>query len=141
MIETFLYGKRYWYPHMKPNDIAIWERFIDMYPSAFDYVQYDVPCGSTPEFDTVVNEDTGGVADMLYKKRIDVVAFKGDHITVIELKPRAGAAAVGQVKLYLRLYKKDYSPPSEPDAAIITDSVLADVREYARDEGVLITVV
>lgn len=125
---------------MAPNDVAIWERYIEKNPEAFDFVQYDVPCGSTPEFDTTVNDNNGATANALYKKRIDVVGFKGEAISIVEVKPRAGASSVGQVKMYLRLYKKDYSPPTEPQAVIITDNEVADVREYAHEEGVSLEV-
>lgn len=140
-LETFSYEKRYWYPHMKPNDVAIWERFIANYPEAYDYCQYDVLVGSDPEFDTTVTPDTGGDEWKLYQKKIDVVGLKGEDITIIELKPKAGASAVGQIKMYRRLYIKDYSPAKAPDMVIITDEISPDTREFARDEGVKIIVV
>lgn len=139
--ESYPFEKRDYYPHMKPNDVLIWHAFIDKYPASFDFVQYDVPCGSGPQFDTLINEETGGHVEKLYKRKIDVVAFKGDEITIIEVKPRAGASAVGQVKMYRKLYIQDYSPPRYPDCVIITDEEIADVREYGRDEGVKLIVV
>ncbi len=33
------------YPHMKPEDIAVWERFINKNPGYFDTVDYDVHLG------------------------------------------------------------------------------------------------
>jgi hypothetical protein len=139
--EMFLYEKRYWYPHMMPEDVAIWERFIEKYPTAYDNCQYDVPVGSIPEFDVTVNAETNAGASRLYKKKIDVVAYKDASIDIIELKPKAGASAVGQVKLYKSLWKKEYSSPIEPRAIIITDAVSDDVREFAREEGVLFVIV
>lgn len=139
--ETFPYEKRYWYPHMKPNDVALWERFIYLYPDDYDFCQYDVLVGSDPDFDTTVSPDTGGDAWKLYQKKIDVVAFKGDRIDIIELKPRAGASAVGQVLMYKKLYIKDYTPPSRPRCIIITDDVKTDTLEFARENGVRIITV
>jgi hypothetical protein len=140
-MEKFKYEKRYKYPHMMPADVAIWEKFIDEEPSAYEEVEYDVGVGETPEFDTIVNEDSGNTADRLYRKKIDVVAHLGANIDIIELKPSAGASAVGQVKLYKSLYIKEYKPTTEPRAIIITDRVASDVREWARGEGVLFYVV
>ncbi len=139
--ESVAYEKRSWYAHMKPNDVAIWERFIDKYKDAYDYCQYDVLVGSDPDFDTTVTEDTGGDAWKLYQKKIDVVGLKGERIDIIELKPNAGASAVGQILMYRKLYKKDYSPPTQPGCVIITDSVKSDVSEFATENNVKIIVV
>ena len=141
MPETYTYEKRHWYPHMMPADVAIWERFIEKYPLHYDLVQYDVKVGSLPDFDTVVSPETGGDASALYKKKIDVVGFMGDDIDIIELKPRAGAPAVGQVKLYRKLYIKEFGVPYEPRCVLITDTEIGDVREFAEDEGVHLFVV
>ena len=139
--ESFPYELRSWYPHMKPNDKEIWDRFIVNNPSAYDYCQYDVLVGSDPAFDTTVTPETGGDAWKLYQKKIDVVGFKGERIDLIELKPRAGAAAIGQVLMYRKLYKKDYSPPTQPKCIIITDDVKTDTLEFAKEQGVSIIVV
>lgn len=139
--DNIPFEKRGYYPHMKPNDVAIWERFITAYPDNYDYCQYDVLVGSDPAFDTTVTPDTGGDAWKLYQKKIDVVGFKGERIDIIELKPSAGASAVGQVLMYKKLYKKDYTPPTEPRCIIITDKVNPDTSEFAEDSGVKVIVV
>lgn len=140
-METVPFEIRYWYPHMKPLDKAIWERFIRNYATVYHFCQYDVPVGDGPEFDTLVNEETGGHNEVLYKKKIDVVALKGEIIDIIELKPNATSSAVGQVKNYRRLYKRDYNPPVEPGAIIITDAASKDTLAFAEEEGVKIIIV
>jgi len=141
MPETFPYGKRTWYPHMKPYDISIWEAFMSEFPLMYDHVQYDVACGDGPQFDTLIDANTGGHAEMLYKKKIDVVAFKGAQIDIIELKPNASAASIGQVKMYRLLYIKDYNPPVTPKCIVITDNPTPNLGEFAHAEGVLLVVV
>jgi hypothetical protein len=126
---------------MKPADVAIWERFIRNNPSAYHFCQYDVPVGDGPEFDTLVSEETGGHQEMLYKKKIDVVAMKGENIDIIELKPNAGSSAVGQVKNYKRLYIRDYSPTVQLRCIIITDAASKDTLAFAGEEGVEVIIV
>lgn len=140
MPEKYTFGKRYNYPHMMPYDVAIWERFIEKNPDAYDFVSYDVKVGSTPAFDTVVNQDTGGHADNLYKRKIDVVGYKGDSIDIIELKPKAGTSAIGQVKGYTKLYTREYTPPVEVGAVLITDQMLPDMEFLSREEGVRLVI-
>lgn len=133
---TFPYEKRTWYPHMKPNDEAIWNRFLSEFPNAYDSVQYSVPCGRGAEFDTLITEETGAHDEYLYKRKIDAVGFKDDTVTIIELKPNAGSSAIGQVKMYRDLYIKDYSPVRFPNMLIITDRFDDDVAEFAAREGI-----
>lgn len=139
--EMFAYGKRYWYPHMKPYDIAIWEKFMEEFPDMYDYCQYDVPVGQVPPHALDAVSAEGGTAEMLYKRKIDVVAYKGDQIDIIELKPNAGMSAIGQVNGYRMLYIRDYSPSVTPKAIIITDSVDPDTAHVAHEQGVQIVVV
>lgn len=141
MPETYPFEKRHWYPHMMPYDVAIWERFIEQFPDAYDHVQYDVKVGTPPEFDTVVHAPTGGDAINLYKKKIDVVGYKGDQIDIIELKPHAGASALGQIHGYGILYKAEFSPPVEPKLIVITDQLMPDMGLLAHTMGVQLVVV
>lgn len=132
------YELRNKYPHMKPNDIAIWERFIRSNPTAYDEVQYDLAVGLLPPFDTVVAPETGGDDAKLYLRKIDVVGFIGDKIDIIEVKPNAGPAAIGQVKHNAFLYKNFVEKNSTPNAVIITDNYNTDVLLFAANQGVKI---
>ena len=141
MEEYFDYAIRYWYPHMAPADRTIWERFIKLYPKAYDKVQYDVKLGTIPDF---VKDHTDAVMQAeasLYQKKIDVIGYAGERIDIIELKPRAAFSAIGQVKGYVSLYLRDHTPPTTPNAVIITDALLPDVEHVASEQSVKIIVV
>ena len=137
---AFPYALRYHYPHMREEDKLIWERFIAKYPTEFDTVDYDVAVGSGPEFSTIVTEATGGDAARIYKKKIDVVAYKGDKVFIIELKPRADARAFGQVLGYEELYKRDIDPNAFIVTMVITDELIIDARMIAAKMGVILRV-
>jgi len=139
--EVFPFEKRYHYPHMKPADISIWERFIQEFPDMYERVQYSVPCGESAPFDTVIDVESGTHDEYLYKRKIDVVAFKGDEVDIIELKPRADAAAIGQVRMYQTLFLKDYKPVRVPKCIVITDELRPDIAEYAASQSVQMVVV
>ena len=125
---------------MKPGDISIWERFIRANPTAYDFVYYDFWVGSPPPFNPIVNDETEGSADGLYRRKIDVVAHRGSSIDIIELKPRAGMSAIGQVKGYVSLYVRDERPLTMPRAIIITDQLSDDVRHVSVEQRVIIIV-
>lgn len=141
MPEKYKYEKRSWYPHMMPYDVAIWEKFIEQFPDAYDFVSYDVKVGSLPDFDTTVSPDTGGKADDLYRRKIDVVGFKGDQIDIIEIGPNAGSNKLGQVVGYKTLYIKEYKPSVEPKAIVLTDALRPDMNFLAESMGVFMVVV
>lgn len=135
------YGKRYWYDHMGPQDQAIWERFIAAYPTAYETCQYDVAVGTPPQFDTTVNPATDGNIARLYMRKIDVVGFKPGAIDIIEVKPRAGMSAVGQVVGYRELYVRDHKPALLPKAVIVTDRSDPDLEQVAAAQGVRVVIV
>src|SRR5690349_2056741 len=107
MLDVFKYEKRYKYPHMKPADVAIWERFIEKNPDAYDTVQYDFNVGDAPPFNPLINGEEDLNQDALYRLKIDVVGKKGNIIDIIELKPKAGPSTIGQVKGYRTLCIRD----------------------------------
>jgi len=126
---------------MRPEDVAIWERFLLKFPDEYEEVAYDVLVGSPPPFDTnIINgEPTDDVR--LYKKKIDVVCYRDGVVDIIELKPRAGAGALGQVLGYVELYQRDIAPSPTPRAVLITDVERLDMRELAEKMRVVLIVV
>ena len=132
------YKKLNWYPHMMPADVAIWERFIDNFPYLYDSVEYDVHVGTVPAFVLEHDDKTMRGEIPLYKRKIDVVGHSELNLDIIELKPRAGMAAIGQIKGYTTLYERDMKPTKKPRGVIITDTADSDVKEIAKQEGIKI---
>lgn len=141
MEDSYPYEKRPWYPHMMPEDKAVWERYIDTHPGAFESCQYDVVVGSVPDFVKADPSADQASMERLYKKKIDVVAKSASAITIIELKPQCTGATIGQVKQYLHLYVRDMKPAEPPTAAVICGVANPDVIEFAEVEGVKVIVV
>lgn len=141
MIDFIAYGILSYYPHMAEADAIIWKRFISAYPNAFERVAYDVAVGAGAEFDTTVNPATGGNVGRLYQRRIDVVAQKDGNTYLIELKPRASTAAIGQVVGYKKLFDRDFAELAPVKMLIITDSLLPEMEFLAKDAGVEMSVI
>lgn len=141
MIDVFKYEKRGKYPHMKPADVAIWERFIEKYPDAYDTCQYDFNVGDPPPFDPMGDNGEDLNQDALYRLKIDVVGKKGKSIDLIELKPKAGPSTIGQIKGYRHLYKRDAEVKAPVNCIVITDKLMSNMEYIAKMEGVNIVVV
>ena len=135
------YEPRYKYPGMAPLDKAIWERFIEKNPLAFEKVAYHVPVGGGTEMNTVVNPETGGDVNKIYQRKIDCVGQNPGQLTVIEVKPRASTSAIGQVEGYGSLLARDYEFDERVRLVILTDELLPDVEFLAKEKGVTVLVV
>ena len=141
MRDIFKYEKRYKYPHMKPFDREIWERFIEKFPDAYDTCQYDFNVGDAPPFNPMGDNDEDLNQDALYRLKIDVIGHKNGKIDIIELKPKAGPSTIGQVKGYQHLYMRDEESKITPGLIIITDQLMPNMDFLAKQEGVKIIVV
>ena len=141
MRDIFKYEKRYKYPHMKPADVAIWERFIEKFPDAYETCQYDFNVGDAPPFNPMGDDGEDLNQDALYRLKIDVVGKKNGKIDIIELKPKAGPSTIGQVKGYRLLYMRDEVVNITPNMIIITDQLMPNMEFMAKEEGVKIIVV
>lgn len=141
MPQTYEYKKLNWYPHMGPADVVLWERFISQFPDAYDTVQYDVKIGTVPEFVAEHEDEAMRAQAPLYQRKIDVIGYKADQIDIIEVKPRGGLSAIGQVDGYRDIYMRDFSPPVMPKAILITDRTDVDTQHSAYAKDVQIVVV
>lgn len=141
MIDFFAYEKGYWYPHLKPRDIEIWERFILAYPDAYKMCQYDFGVGDIPDFIKNASSKEGQAMQELYRLKIDVLGYTDDHIDLIELKPDAGMSAVGQVLGYVELYKTEQTPKLTIMPTIITNVERLNVRSFCERMGVKLFIV
>lgn len=141
MRDMFKYELRAKYPHMKPRDIGIWERFVVKYPNAYQAVQYDFHVGDPPSFNPLYDDGTDKNQDALYRLKIDVVGFAGNDIDIIELKPSAGPSTIGQVKGYKTLYERDEAPKEPVNVVILTDVENPNMAYLCKSEGVKLIIV
>ena len=116
---------------MKPADVAIWERFVAKFPDEYDSVDYDVAVGTGQRHEGAAEIELVDGFELLTKKKIDVVGFKGQSVHIIEVKPNAGASALGQAKGYEILYRRDVDQISFLRTRLITDTVGADMPDLS----------
>lgn len=141
MVDLLKYEKRTDYAHMAPNDKAIWERFIEAYPTAYSQVQYDFRVGDPPPFNTIMDDGADWEQDKLYRKRIDVLGYTDNRIDVIELKPRAGTSTIGQVEAYRELLLRDEMPNYKIGMVIITDFLMPNMEYLCKQKGIQLIII
>jgi hypothetical protein len=135
------YGRLGSYAHMKPRDIAIWERFIDEYPDAFEKCEYDVFVGDPPAFNTLWDNDEDKNQDALYRLKIDVLGHSPGRMDIVEVKPEAGPGAIGQLEGYYKLFMRDMAAGATVGKVLVTDMERPNMRYLCEQAGVALFVV
>mgnify|MGYP001578618229 CR=1 FL=1 len=115
------------YPHLKPEDVAVWERFLSANPDFFDSVDYDFRVGEGAPAPENLAENMAADLKVLTQKQIDVVGYKNDVVWIVELKPKADMRALGQVISYEILYKKQEGEQITTKKAVIAGGIENDL--------------
>jgi hypothetical protein len=116
------------YPHMMPEDVIIWERFIRNGQFLPDDVWFDVKVGIGLPVPSGQPDWMKRMVEYNYKKRIDMVWRVGLDYWVVEAKPFAGIVALGQVIFYSEAFADRFRPNYPVKRAVITDVIDADVK-------------
>lgn len=114
------YELRYKYPHLIGEDSQIWSRFVLAYPEFFDTISYDVKVGAGAKTFTIPDKKSQLYWSELTKKRIDVVAYKSDVVTIVEIKKRVGLYTLGQILGYKFLFLRE-----NPDIKIVNVLIIS----------------
>jgi hypothetical protein len=137
-LRLFPYGTLAKYPHMKPEDVAVWERFIKQNPKFFDTCAYDVAIGEgapqNPEHPAEIQYD----GKVLTQKKVDIVAFQGSLVYLIEVKPVADMRALGQILVYAKLFAHDYITLGAAQKMIICGEVERELEPLFADHDIII---
>lgn len=127
--------------HMLPQDIRIWDRFLLAFEKEYDRFDYDVRVGPLPPNLPDLPPNLQPLVDALYRLRIDVVAWKGDQPTIIEVKPNAGLSCLGQLLTYNYFWRKEKKSRKKPILMAVTDNARPYMPELFQEFGIRFTVV
>ncbi len=148
------------YPHMGPMEAQIWHKFLATTDLKIININYDVRVGTgavpkdiMDEYQRRLELYNKGLATLDYVKeyesiiksitaltqlRIDVVAETPDEIFIIEVKPRAGRSALGQLESYHFWYLKQFSPTKPVRLAVVCIDVDRNVEPIFIQRGIRI---
>lgn len=126
---------------MFPYDKAVWERFLDKYGSMYEGFYYDVICGKEaqmyPRWDMPYQKD----AWVLSQLRIDAIGERAESTDIIEVKPRANMASIGQLLTYKEHYLKDYNPSKPVRMLLVAGDIDPNVIPLTEKQGIVYIVV
>lgn len=125
---------------MKPEDIAVWERFIKRAPTYFERVDYDVAVGKgapqNPNHPANIQAD----GKILTQKKVDVVAYIGDLVYVVEVGPIADMRKLGQILTYYKLYTTDHPEHSQVFKMVVCGELEREVSPLFAENEIMLEV-
>jgi hypothetical protein len=92
------------YKHMLPQEVKIWDAFIDRFGLPVGEVSYDVHLGEGAAVDPDWPSWMKTMVRALSTHRVDVAVERPDEVLIIEIKKYAGMSAVGQLVGYEALW-------------------------------------
>ncbi len=117
------------YPHMMPEEIPIWERFLLKHGSDYNTFTYDVRVGTPVIVPPEVPANIKGDAQTLSLKRIDAIGWKLGKPTIIEVKKIIGFTTLGQAIAYPIMFAKTAKRRELPDILIVAENITPDMHE------------
>jgi len=122
------------YPHMSPEDVEVWERYLEQHASEWSWFAYDVRVGDGIPVPPGTPENLARMWHALTQKRIDVVGERNGRIWVIEVKPRCGLSAFGQAMGYRELYRRGFGV--RPGAMVVCEWSDPDAKRLCLNYGI-----
>lgn len=136
MPGKFNYEYRHKYPHLIGEDTEVWNRFILKYPKKFDTVDYDVKVGRGADTTPIEEQTSKDYWANLTKKRIDVIGYKNNFVTIVEVKKRASLFTLGQILGYRYLYLKEFPELHVVKTLILCDTISQDDKDVLFNYGI-----
>ena len=138
--RVYPFKKQAKYPHMKPEDVAVWERFIDQNPEYFLECEYDVAVGEgapqNPEHADNIQYD----GKILTQKKLDVVGYRNEDIVLVEVKPVANMRGLGQILTYEKFFNATYPQTLPVRKMIVCGSVERELDAMFKEHDIIIKV-
>lgn len=111
------------YPHLSKADKRIWLDFIQVKPAFFHHPVFDLRVGLGPDIPEGIEEPWRSMALDLGRRRVDVFAWRDDQACLIEIKPKPGTTAIGQLITYKTLYFASNPIATDPRLYILCDRI------------------
>lgn len=129
------------YTHLLPQEVRIWDRFLANPPWDIISVVYDLHVGRGAPIDPAWPEFMVRQVQAVTRKRMDAVVRVPEATYIVEIKPRAGMSALGQLIAYRQLFLSEHQPVGELRLACVCERIEADMQAVFRRNEIELYVV
>ncbi|MGH9402857.1 MAG: hypothetical protein ACRD2P_12205 [Terriglobia bacterium] len=120
-LAKIMQADRLTFPGMLPREILIFKNWLAMHETEYDKFDYNVRIGAGVDPGAVWPDYVRQQAIANSQLRIDAIAWKAEQPTIIEVKDRAGASAIGQIVTYEAVWLKDNAGSPAPKLLLVTN--------------------
>lgn len=121
---------------MARQDVAIWRRFLRHDHPQIVSVAYDVRVGQERVLPDNTEPEFVSMWATLTKKRVDAVVETPLQLWIIEVKPVASMAALGQALTYALLYRREFAAKKPVVPVVVCDHLDVDLPPVYKTLGV-----
>jgi len=118
------------YPHLLPESIELWEQYLTDHKHEYSLIEYDVRVGTGRDPGTHYSDTMRQMGIDLSQRRIDAVGHRTGEIDIIEIAPRAGIKAVGQMQIYPLLYMQTFHPIQKLNCVLVARELSGDIENF-----------
>lgn len=136
-----LQAERLSYPGMLPRECLIYKNWLAVYGGRYDNFDYNSRIGPGYDPGPAWPEEMRRMAIANSQKRIDVVAWSGLIPTLIEVKDRAGASAIGQLMTYFPLWNADHPDLTRCSMMLVSNRAQPGIDVACKYHGVELVLV
>lgn len=124
-------------PHMLPQDVPVWYRFLEKWGPLFQSLYYDCFVGGPYYTEKQLEDPMNRMWRANTSKRIDALAETENEIWIIEVAKSPGLRSLGQVQTYRALWLEDPKIEKIEKTVIVCQEVDQDLVAAAAMYGVL----
>lgn len=120
------------YPHMLHLDTIVWSGFLEEGHSPIRRVWYDVKVGTPIALPPGASQSDRALAIGTGCRRIDAVAEMPHCLWVIEVKPLGDHVSLGQVLVYVKLFREKFRTAVPVVPLVVCGEMDADIESLFR---------
>ena len=121
------------FPHLLPDDIKVWKRFLSLFGQEYSHFDYDVRVGYGRDPGSTFSVKIRQMGIDLSQRRIDAVGHRPDRLDIIEITHSAGLTAVGQLLSYPILYGHMFNPSLPLVPILVCSEIQTDIENPLTD--------
>jgi hypothetical protein len=125
------------YPGLRPDEAAVLRDWLAVHQGEWDRFDYNVRVGEGTDPGPAYADEIRKSYIMSTQMRVDVVAWRGGRPTLIEVKYRASAAALGQLAVYAHHYSQTFPAYPNPALMVISYTAVTGIPEALARAGIV----
>lgn len=129
------------FPGMLPRECLIWRAWLAANESRFDSFSYNDRIGPGYDPGPAWPDNMRLMAVANSQKRLDCIAWQGSQATLVEVKDRAGASALGQLLTYYPLWSAQHTDLPRARMLLVSNRIQPGIDVAAAYHGVEVNVV